>query len=94
MLLGPAKWQVSVLLQMPSPGKQNVRLATIAYFLLGFENFRQVMDQTGKRGRIESRGDVGSQRAHNVEGLGGLPLLGLIDAAHGKLADVKYALGG
>ncbi len=51
------------------------------------------MHQTGKRGRIERRGNVGRQRAHDVEGLGGLPLVGLVDAAHGELADVKDTLG-
>lgn len=51
------------------------------------------MHQAGKRCRVKRRGNIGSQRSHDVESLRSLPLAGLVDSAHGKLANVEDALG-
>lgn len=92
VLLGSSCVLVAIL-KMRS-AERNVRLLSALDFLLRLDNLGQVVDEAGERGSVKGRDDVGGEGSEGLESLGGLPLVGAGDAAHGKLADVQDDLAG
>lgn len=65
------------------------RLCSQSHTFLRLDHLWQVSNEGWESRGVECVDDIGGEGTDDIQSLGAFPLIGLADAAHGKLTDIE-----